>query len=303
MPLYKALVAEGARWRQMFEVVMVDDGSTDQTGARLRELVDRDHRFRYVRLSRNFGQQAAISAGLIKARGDAVVILDADLQDPPRLIEAFLQKWEEGYQVVYGVRQKRKEPFFKRWAYSLFYRLANRLSQGRLPLDSGDFCLMDRQVVDVLTRQMPEQIRFVRGLRAYAGFRHIGIPYVRSPRQAGSSKYSMRKLWQLALDGLFDFSIWPLRVATSIGFVMSFCSFFIGLFFIVHRLLDFKILGYSPADVPGLASLAVGLFFLGGLLLFTLGIIGEYIGRIYFEVKKRPQYIVESVYESIESEV
>ena len=219
--------------------------------------------------------------------------MDGDLQDPPEELPKFLNKWREGYQVVYAIRRKRKESFFKKVSYKLFYRLLSLISDIRIPLDSGDFCLMDRKIVDILNNQMTEQNRFVRGLRAYAGFRQIGIEYERAERYAGEVKYTFKKLLRLALDGLFDFSTFPLRIATYFGLSVSLISFILGIFFIIHRILDFKIFGVSPSDVPGVASLSVWIFFLGGVNLLILGIIGEYIGRIYFEVKKRPFYIIE----------
>ena len=187
-------------------------------------------------------------------------------------------------------KKNRKEFFLKKIAYKLFYRLLSIISDIDIPLDSGDFCVMDRKVVDVLNIQMIEQNRFVRGLRAYAGFRQIGVEYDRAERAAGEVKYTFKKLVKLALDGIFDFSTFPLRIATYFGFFVSLLSFLLGVFFIIHRIIDFKILGYSPADVPGVASIAVAVFFLSGVILVVLGIIGEYIGRIYFEVKKRPLY-------------
>jgi dolichol-phosphate mannosyltransferase len=197
--------------------------------------------------------------------------------------------------VVYAIRTKRKEGFFKKVAYKSFYRLLKVISNIDIPLDSGDFCVMDKKVVKVLNNDITEQSRFVRGLRAYSGFKQIGIEYERAERAAGEVKYTFKKLMKLAIDGLLDFSTFPLRIATYLGLFISLPSFFIGIFFIIHRIFNFKILGYSPSDTPGLASLAVGVFFIGGVILLILGIIGEYIGRIYFEVKRRPFYIVEEI--------
>jgi polyisoprenyl-phosphate glycosyltransferase len=296
--LQKRLVEASPLWVEDFEIIFVDDGSIDNSLKLMREIASRDSRFKIIKLSRNFGHQAAISAGIKKAVGDAVIVMDGDLQDPPEELPRFLEKWRQGYHVVYAIRKKRKEVFYKRWAYSLFYRILAKISNIDIPLDSGDFCVMDKKVVNVLNNEMIEQNRFVRGLRAYAGYKQIGVEYDRAERAAGEVKYTFRKLVRLAFDGLFDFSTFPLRMASYLGLIVSFFSFVIGIFFIVHRIFNFKVLGYSPADVPGTASLAVGIFFLGGITLIILGIIGEYVGRIYFEVKKRPFYIIEEIYNS-----
>ena len=279
-------------WELPFELIFVNDASTDDTADLIKAEIDQDARISLIQLSRNFGHQAAISAGIKHSKGDGVVLMDGDMQDPPEVISTFIQKWKEGNQVVYGIRTKRKEPFFLRLSYSVFYRLLSRIGDIDIPIDSGDFCLMDRKVVNVIVHQMPEQIRFIRGLRAYSGFKQIGVEFERAERLNGEPKYTQRKLARLAADGLFGFSTFPLRLASYIGLIVSIGSFMVGVFFIVHRIVDFKLFGYSPADVPGLASLAVGLFFLFGITLMILGIIGEYIGRIYMEVKKRPQYVI-----------
>jgi dolichol-phosphate mannosyltransferase len=293
--LYKRLIDSSKLWGEDFEIIFIDDGSFDNTLSMLKDICKSDPKIKTIKLSRNFGHQAAISAGIKNATGDAVVIMDGDLQDPPEQLSIFLNKWKEGFHVVYAIRKKRKEPFLKKLSYKLFYRLLNLISDIEIPLDTGDFCVMDRKVVNVLNREMLEQGRFVRGLRAYAGFKQIGVEYERDKRAAGEVKYTFRKLLKLAIDGLLDFSTFPLRIATYLGFLIALPSFFIGLFFMIHRIFDFKILGYSPSDTPGLASLAVGVFFIGGLILIILGVIGEYIGRMYFEVKKRPFYIIEEI--------
>lgn len=279
-------------WKDDVEVVLVNDGSSDRTEVMLNEIALADEKYRIIHFSRNFGHQPAISAGIKHAKGDAIIIMDGDLQDPPEILEDFIAKWKEGYDVVYAIRTKRKEGFFKKVAYFIFYRILHVISDIDIPLDSGDFCLMDRKVVDAMNDQMPEHLRFVRGLRAYAGFKQIGLSYERHERAAGEVKLTFTKLVQLALDGLFGFSIFPLRMATYFGFLVAIPSFLAGIFFIVHRIFDFKLLGYSPQDTPGIATLAVAIFFLSGVMLIILGIIGEYIGRIYIEVKKRPFYIV-----------
>lgn len=294
--LYSRLTNASGSWGDTYEIILVDDGSYDNTPQLLKELCKKDSRIKSIKFSRNFGHQAAISAGIKYAKGDAVVVMDGDLQDPPEQLSLFLDKWREGYHVVYAIRKKRKESFFKKLAYAIFYRLLSFISDIDIPLDSGDFCVMDKKVVKVLNSEMTEHTRFVRGLRAYAGFKQVGVEYERDKRAAGEVKYTFRKLLKLALDGLLDFSTFPLRIATYLGFLIAIPSFFIGIFFIIHRLVGFNVLGYSPSDTPGLASLAVGVFFLGGLILIILGVIGEYIGRIYFEVKKRPFYIIDEVY-------
>ena len=294
--LHQRLSEESLGWGYPFETIFIDDGSTDGSLEKLIGLSQEHSNCTVIRLSRNFGHQAALSAGFPYVSGDAAVIIDGDLQDPIEEIKNFITKWEEGFQVVYGERAQRKENILLRLFYSIFYKMLGFLSPFKIPLNSGDFCLMDRKVIDVLNTQITEKQRFHRGLRAFSGFKQIGIKYERAARFSGRSKYTLSKLLKLAFDGLLDFSTLPLQFATLVGFFVSFISFLLGLFFIIHRVIDFKIFGYSPADVPGLASLAVGLFFIGGLILMILGIIGEYVGRIYFEVKQRPQFIIEDVY-------
>lgn len=296
--LYQRLKKASPLWDDSYEIIMVDDGSYDNSLKIMLELAEKDPLVKVLKLSRNFGHQPAISAGMQVAKGDAVVIMDGDLQDPPEELPRFLEKWRAGYQVVYAIRTKRKEAIHKRLGYYLFYRFLALISDINIPLDSGDFCVMDRVVVDALNKQLPERIRFVRGLRAYAGFKQIGVKYERGERAAGETKYTFRKLINLAFDGLLDYSVFPLRLASYIGFIISFFAFSAGIFLIIHRIADFKLLGYSPSDVPGMASLGIGIFFLGGLTIMFLGIIGNYIGRIYFEVKNRPTYIVEKYYDN-----
>jgi dolichol-phosphate mannosyltransferase len=294
--LYARLIGASPTWKEDFEIMLVNDGSKDKSLEIMKSFALADPRVRIINFSRNFGHQAAISAGIKHAQGDAVIIMDGDLQDPPEELHRFLDKWREGYDVVYAVRTKRKEGFFKRFFYAAFYRILDAISEIEIPLDSGDFCVMDRKVVNALNIDMPEQSRFVRGLRAYAGFKQIGVTYERAERAAGDVKYTFSKYVKLAFDGIFDFSTFPLRIATYLGFIVSVPSFLVGIFFIFHRILDFKVLGYSPSDTPGIATLAVGMFFLSGVMLIILGILGEYLGRIYYEVKKRPFYIIEKIY-------
>lgn len=295
--LYTRLTNAAPSWKEDYEIVLIDDGSRDSSLTMMRVMAEKDSHVRIIKLSRNFGHQPAISAGIQEAKGDAIIIMDGDLQDPPEELYRFLDKWREGYDVVYAVRTKRKEGFFKKLAYSSFYRLMAAISDIEIPLDSGDFCVMDRKVVNVLVHDMPEQIRFIRGMRAYAGFKQIGVTYERAERAAGEVKYTFKKLVQLALDGLFGFSSFPLRLSTYLGISIAIPSLVIGVFFLVHRLFGFKVFGHTPEETPGLASLAVGMFFLGGVMLTMLGIIGEYISRIYIEVKKRPFFVIDEIIE------
>jgi dolichol-phosphate mannosyltransferase len=266
-----------------YEVVFVNDGSSDRTYELLIERAAANSNLRIVDLSRNFGHQTAVAAGLTFASGDAVMVMDGDLQDPPELIPSFVQKWREGYQVVYAVRTERKENVFKRGAYKMFYRMLHRLADIEIPLDSGDFGLMDRRVVDAINA-MPERNRFVRGLRSWVGFRQVGLPYSRDARYAGDSKYSLSKLMKLAFDGLLSFSTAPLKIATGIGFIVSFFSF-IGILFYLY-------LFFTTPRVPGFTTLIIILLFIGGVQLITVGILGEYVGRIYEESKHRPMFVV-----------
>jgi dolichol-phosphate mannosyltransferase len=265
--------------------------SQDSTLAQLTAMHWEQPQFKVISLSRNFGHQAAISAGLAYASGDAVAIMDADLQDPPELLGKCLEGLEQGYDVVYAVRRKRKENVVRRACYFLFYRLLRSLTNVDIPLDSGDFCVMSRRVADVL-KKMPEREAFLRGLRAWAGFRQIGIEYERAPRAAGKTKYSLTKLARLATDGIFSFSILPLRAAIFLGF--GALSFAVGwaVLHLTWRIGGFRLMGHTAAELPGWTTLMCGVFLLGGLQLLILGCVGEYIGRIYTEIKQRPRWII-----------
>jgi dolichol-phosphate mannosyltransferase len=270
-----------------FEIVFVDDGSCDQSIAKLNEITAADKRVTLVELARNFGHQVAITAGLDFARGKAVAVMDADLQDPPEVLPAFVAKWREGHEVVYAIRARRPETWFLRASYAGFYRLLRRVANVEIPLDAGDFCVMDRRVVDLL-KSMPERNRFVRGIRSWVGFSQVGLPFERHARHAGASKYTFGRLTLLALDGLFSFSYVPLRIITVLGMSVSFLSMLLAIFFFVKKL----VYGLNP---PGYASLIVSIFFLAGIQLITLGVIGEYVGRIFEEAKRRPMYILRRV--------
>jgi dolichol-phosphate mannosyltransferase len=267
-----------------FEIVLVDDGSCDQSISKIKEIAASDERVRVVELARNFGHQIAITAGLDFARGKAVAVMDADLQDPPEVLPAFVAKWREGYDVVYAVRARRQETWLLRASYAAFYRLLRRVANVEIPLDAGDFCVMDRGVVDLL-KSMPERNRFVRGIRSWVGFNQVGLPFERHARYAGRSKYTIGRLTILALDGLISFSYVPLRIIALLGLSVSLLSLLMAVFFFVKKLFY----GLNP---PGFASIMVSIFFLAGIQLITLGVIGEYIGRIFEEAKRRPLYIL-----------
>lgn len=272
-------------WENSYELILVNDGSNDRSLDIIRGLQEHDPRVKYLSLSRNFGHQVAITAGLDFTSGEAVLVMDADLQDPPELIPALVAKWQEGFDVVYAVREDREGTSpYRQFVYRTFYRLLRRLARVDIPLDTGDFRLMSRRVVESL-KKMSERNRFVRGLTAWVGFKQTGISYVRPARHAGVTKYSWAKLWRLALDGLVSFSFIPLQLATWFGFVVSgLCVLYTSYLFYVRI--------FSNSPPVGWTSIMVALLFLGGVQLLTLGIIGEYIGRIFDEVKQRPLYLV-----------
>jgi len=269
-----------------YELIYVDDGSTDRTRELLRVIQHSDPRVRVVGFSRNFGHQFAVTAGIDVALGEAVVLIDADLQDPPEIIQTMIEHWWKGYQVAYAQRVRRAgETVFKRWTAMAFYRLLNRLSDVPIPLDTGDFRLMDRTVVDVL-RNMHERDRFLRGMISWLGFRQIAVPYERSPRFAGETKYPLARMLKFATDGLLSFSVKPLRVSIWIGFLASVVALSGILYALIMRLL-------TDIWVPGWTALFIAVMFLGGVQLVALGVIGEYLGRTYAEVKRRPLYVVQ----------
>ena len=267
------------------EVVCVDDGSRDDTYARVAARAATDRRIRLIGLSRNFGKEAALTAGLDVATGDLVVPLDADLQDPPELVGEFVTLWEQGYDVVYGVRADRSsDTRAKRWTARAFYRLFNIVAERSIPASTGDFRLMDRAVVDAL-KALPERNRFMKGLFAWVGFRQVGVPYVRPPRAAGQSSWPYRRLFRFALDGMTSFSTAPLRVWTYVGISTAVIALLAAAAIVVRVLVVGR-------DVPGYASLMVVILFAFALQMVALGILGEYIGRMYQEVKGRPIYLV-----------
>jgi polyisoprenyl-phosphate glycosyltransferase len=289
--LFQRLSAVVGTWNMDYDVICVDDGSCDQTWEILKRQHEKDPRWRCLSFARNFGHQIAVSAGLFHATGDAVVVIDADLQDPPEQILRLLEKWREGYDVVYAIRQKRKENFLKRTCYWGFYRLVSHMVPFKMPLDTGDFCLISRRVVKVINA-MPERARFVRGLRAWAGFQQIGIAYEREARAAGSPKYTMNKLFKLAWDGVFSFSTVPLRLAAYLGFAVSFVAFLGALFTFCQKVFAAQFAAFGLAPGAGFPTIVISILFLGGVQLICLGILGEYLGRIYDEVKDRPLWII-----------
>jgi polyisoprenyl-phosphate glycosyltransferase len=266
------------------ELVYVNDGSRDRTADMLEAIHVDDPRAVVVHLSRNFGHQAAVCAGIDRARGRAVVVMDGDLQDPPEVIPDFVQLWRQGNDVVYAVRRHRKENFLKRFAYGSFYRLMNAISDLEIPLDSGDFGLMDRRVVDAL-KSLPEQKRFVRGLRTFVGFRQVGLAYERAARSSGTPKYTFRALVGLAIDGLVSFSSYPLHVVTHVGLLCAGLAFVLFIWVLIDAL-------YRHTAPQGWASTVVVVLFMGSVQLISLGIMGEYIRLIFLESKGRPTYIV-----------
>jgi dolichol-phosphate mannosyltransferase len=268
-----------------YEIVAVDDGSRDDTRAKLTAFAARDRHLRVLALSRNFGHQIAATAGLEAARGDAVVLMDGDLQDPPELIGAFLERFRAGYDVVYATRRRRAgESRFKLLTAALFYRVVRRLTNVSIPVDTGDFRLMSRRVIEAL-RQTRERHRFIRGLVSWVGFHQTGIPYDRDSRFAGETKYPVSKMFRFAVDGITAFSEIPLRLASYFGFIVSIVAFVVGIFEIALRI-------FTGYNLPGYTSTIFAILFLGGVQLIGIGILGEYIGRVYDEVKGRPLYLV-----------
>lgn len=270
---------------ESFELIFVNDGSRDRTADIVRELASRDRTVRLIDFSRNFGHQVAISAGMDYAMGDAVVVIDADLQDPPTVILEMIEKWRQGYDVVYGRRLKRKgETLFKKTTAKMFYRLLRSMTTVDIPVDTGDFRLIDRKVCDVL-RSLKEKNRYVRGLVSWAGFRQTAVEYVREERFAGETKYPLKKMLKFALDGITSFSYKPLKLATYLGMAVSAVSFIYLIVVIAQKL-------FTDSTTAGWTSTVAILLFFNGIMLMLMGIIGEYIGRIYDETKERPLYIV-----------
>lgn len=272
-----------------FEIIFVDDGSTDNSLKEMYKLHGEDDKVKAIKLSRNFGHQIGVTAGIDHSRGDAVIMIDGDLQDPPEFIANLIEKYKEGYNVVYAVREKRKgESFFKRATAAIFYRLLRRLTKINIPLNTGDFRLIDRKVANSLVT-IREKHRFIRGLTSWSGFKQAGIPFVREERHSGRTKYPMKKMIKFALDGITSFSFFPIKLCMFFGFVVGFLALIFGSYIIAKRLI-------FRQSIEPWASIMVAVMFLSGLQLFFLGIIGDYLGRIYDEVRDRPLYIVDEAF-------
>lgn len=287
--LYRRVSAVMDSLDDSVELILINDGSRDRSLNLMRELQERDARVCYISFARNFGHQAAVTAGLNFARGQVIVVLDADLQDPPELIPKMIESWQAGYHVVYAQRTKRKkESWFKRLTAYVFYRLLRQLADVDIPADTGDFCLMDRQVVEVLN-SMPERNRYIRGLRAWIGFRQTAVKFERDPRFAGEVKYTFKKSLALAINSLVSFSKIPLRLSTYLGLFSALIALLMALLVLYWRLQQ------PESPVTGLATILIAVFFLGSVQLISVGILGEYIGRIYEEVKGRPAYTIAEI--------
>jgi polyisoprenyl-phosphate glycosyltransferase len=287
--LFERLTTVLDRLNLKYEIICVNDGSADNTLKRLVEYHHRNPTIKIVNFSRNFGKEIALSAGIDYTTGTAVVPIDADLQDPPELIEQLLAKWREGYDVVYAVRRSRKgESWLKRLTAGAFYRIISAMTNITIPQDTGDFRLLDRQVVEAL-KQLPERRRFMKGLFAWVGYRQTAIEYDRDPRYQGTTKWNYWKLWNFALEGITSFSFVPLKIWSYVGLVISLVSFVYASFLVIRTLI-------FGIDVPGYASIMVAVLFLGGVQMLSLGFIGEYLGRVYDEVKQRPLYLVRDCY-------
>lgn len=289
LELYRRITGVMDQLEGEVELILVNDGSRDRSLQLLRDLHQKDPRICYLSLARNFGHQIAVTAGLNFVRGQVIIILDADLQDPPELIPDLILKWQQGYQVVYAQRtQRRKEGWFKRFTAYAFYRLLKHLADVEIPTDTGDFCLLDRQVVDVLNA-MPERNRYIRGLRSWVGFQQTAVRFERDPRFAGEVKYTFGKSLALALNGLVSFSKVPLRISTYVGLLAAVAAILMALLVLYWRIF----VPHSP--LTGFTIILVAIFFLGAVQLVSIGILGEYIGRIYEEVKGRPLYTLAEV--------
>ncbi len=283
--LYNRLSTVLNSYKHEYEIIYVNDGSHDNSAQAIKEICLKDKKMKLIDFSRNFGHQAAICAGLKKAKGNIVAIIDDDLQDPPEVLPKFLDKLQDGYEVVYGIRKKRKENIFKRAIFYTFYRLLKLVSNHEIPYDSGDFCVMDRKIVDVINR-FPESNKFLRGIRSWAGFRQTGIEYERHSRYAGKSQYSLRKYLRFAFDAIFSFSYLPLRIMAIFGFCAAGLSFIYGCYIFINKMSG------RIEEVPGFTTIFLAIIFIGGLILISMGIIGEYIARLYDEAKRRPHYII-----------
>lgn len=270
------------------EVICINDGSKDNSWEKLMEIANKDHRFKIINFSRNFGHQMAVTAGLDFSKGDAVIIMDSDLQDPPKVSLELIQKWEEGYEVVYAQRRKRKDTIFKKFTAYMFYRVLDQFADIRIPKDTGDFRLMDRKVVDALGK-FNEKNRFLRGLVAYLGFKQIPVLFDREERFAGETGYPLKKMIKFAIDGITSFSTTPLKLITQFGFFVSLLSFIGIVYAIVMKVLR------PDLTVSGWTFMIIAILFIGGVQMIMMGVLGTYIGRIYSEVQNRPLYLISQV--------
>lgn len=273
---------------QPYEIIFVNDGSSDKTFSILNELCEHDRNIRVIDFAKNFGHQTAITAGMDYSDGEAIIVIDADLQDPPEVIPLMIERWHEGYDVVYGKREERKgETFFKKLSASLFYRLMRKMTDVDIPVDTGDFRLIDRKVCNAL-KTIKERNRYIRGIISWLGFRQVGVEFCREKRFAGETKYPFKKMLKFAFDAITSFSFKPLKLSSYLGMLLSFCSFLYLLFVVYQKL-------FTDRTVTGWASSMVVNLFFNGIVLMMLGIAGEYIGRIYDETKGRPLYVVRQV--------
>lgn len=290
--LYTRMVSVMDQTAEPWELILVDDGSSDGSSEKMREISEKDPRVRVIFFARNFGHQIAVTAGMDQALGEAITVIDADLQDPPEVILELIEKWKEGYEVVYAVRATREgETWFKKTTASLFYRLIFKITDVKIPMDTGDFRLLDRKVLTVLN-SMREKHRFLRGMSAWTGYKQIGVPYHRASRYAGSTKYPLKKMVKLAWNAITGFSYVPLQVAMYLGFIVAGISILLIPIVIIVRL-------SSGNELMGQATTLISTLFIGGVQLICLGIMGEYLGRIYDEVKNRPLYITREITKTI----
>lgn len=290
--LYPQLKSVLGKLGKSYEIIFIDDGSYDNSFNILQDLCKKDKSIKIIKLSRNFGHQIAITAGLRYISGDCIIVMDGDLQDPPEVIIEMVEKWRQGFDVVYGIRRHRKETWIKRACYRIFYLLLNKMSPLRIPRDAGDFCLIDKRVV-LEMRKLKEESPFVRGLRSWVGFKQTGIEYDRPLREAGSPRYTIRKLFKLAFDGLLSFSSIPLKLATLIGLIISFASMVYAIYVGTCRILIIFGIISPEGFIPGWATLVCSIMFLMGVQFIFIGILGEYVGRIFTQVKGRPLFIVD----------
>lgn len=283
--LFQRVMQAMENWTKDFEIICVNDGSKDKTLSLLLEAHKKDSRWKVISLSRNFGHQAAFLAGLSHAKGEIIGMIDGDLQDPPELLIEFYKKIQEGYDVVFGVRKKRKEGFWKRIAYRTYYRFLRKVSQVEIPLDSGDFCLMTREVLDNIIASQEHSL-FIRGIRSWVGFKQYAFEYERDKRFGGEPKYTLRKLFQLAYNGVFSFSTFPVKLLTTLGVAVISVALAYSTYAITMKIL------YPEKVIQGFTTLAIAIFIFSGVQLLALGMIGEYVLRIYDETRNRPVFVV-----------